>query len=363
MKLMALLVIAVKLFYSFDSFSRHPRALSDIGSVHLDWEKWTESQRKYEAIATPEGGLARGDEIRVNSGDVLNMSSTQLDQYLDWYERTWVDGERAQTHPRGSSEQLLDMFPLMRPNGSMPDVFIDHGQEMRTDQKALEQKLQDMQSHLRPSKVISIEEERRKRAPVTRMGSFYKRYRRIEDMPSYARTFYEVAAQLIGSTLKSLMVAVLQIESKMQTLGDTESKSGARGNDDKKTRNRAEAIEDRSASNLETSMDVDQNENRGDDFEQVDNKARNNSNTDRDEEEDDSESDDDESDDIDADDSNTDRFSIEEYEDDDDDDDDDEDESDKDANEDADHDEEGEEEGSGSEDDDDTEDNYNSNDE
>ena len=36
-------------------------------------------------------GLKRGQEINVTDGDVFKMKGKELDDYLDWYQRTWVD--------------------------------------------------------------------------------------------------------------------------------------------------------------------------------------------------------------------------------------------------------------------------------
>jgi RNA polymerase I-specific transcription initiation factor RRN7 len=39
----------------------------------------------------PSKGLKRGEEIRITDSDVMNMSGKQMDDYLDWYQQTWVD--------------------------------------------------------------------------------------------------------------------------------------------------------------------------------------------------------------------------------------------------------------------------------
>lgn len=39
----------------------------------------------------PTKGLKRGEEIKITDTDVMQMSGKQMDGYLDWYQRTWVD--------------------------------------------------------------------------------------------------------------------------------------------------------------------------------------------------------------------------------------------------------------------------------
>jgi RNA polymerase I-specific transcription initiation factor RRN7 len=39
----------------------------------------------------PIKGLRRGDEIKVTDEDVLSMGPRKIDDYLDWYQRTWMD--------------------------------------------------------------------------------------------------------------------------------------------------------------------------------------------------------------------------------------------------------------------------------
>ena len=39
----------------------------------------------------PTKGLNRGEEIKVTEADVMKMSGNKMDDYLDWYQRTWID--------------------------------------------------------------------------------------------------------------------------------------------------------------------------------------------------------------------------------------------------------------------------------
>ncbi|KAL9627709.1 MAG: hypothetical protein Q9204_006384, partial [Flavoplaca sp. TL-2023a] len=171
--LLALLVIAVKLYYPLDAIDRHPRSATDPGVMTVDWDRWCEEQREYESRGTANGHLERGNEIKVEEKDVFDLSNDQMDEYLDWFERTWVDEERARNHPRGYPEQLLDMFPTGRedPGPARPGTQ----EENQADDEALERKLRTMQEHLKVRKVISDRDAKKSRLPVNRIGSYYKR--------------------------------------------------------------------------------------------------------------------------------------------------------------------------------------------
>ncbi|KAI4157427.1 MAG: hypothetical protein LQ342_008305 [Letrouitia transgressa] len=218
---MALLIIAVKIFFPFDSLERQPRSVVDPGVVSLDWAKWVDAQKGYEEGVTSKGNIARGDEINVTAEKVFSMSGEQLDQYLDWYEKTWIDEGGLLDHPQMVSEQLLHMFPTGRSDGSSYDS-INLEQESRIKQEAMEKKLQVTQSSLK-MKDLALASGRTQRKNVTRWtGSFYKRYRKVKELTQHARAFYEAAASLLGITLHTLMVAVLQMERRLQVWKEKE---------------------------------------------------------------------------------------------------------------------------------------------
>lgn len=86
-QLISLVVVATKLSHPFDDIVRLPENESDPTTVKVDWRKW----REIMVDKSPEG-LRRGDEIHVNDTDVASMTEKQIDDYLGWYQRTWIDG-------------------------------------------------------------------------------------------------------------------------------------------------------------------------------------------------------------------------------------------------------------------------------
>lgn len=100
-QLLSLIVVATKLSQPFDDIPRHPADDSDPTTVKLDWGKWQEIM-----IEKPQEGLKRGEEIHVQDTDVPAMSEKKMDDYLDWYQRTWIDG----SEPKSPSFHYLNGY-------------------------------------------------------------------------------------------------------------------------------------------------------------------------------------------------------------------------------------------------------------
>ncbi len=87
-RLMSLLIIAVKVSQSLDSVECRPRTDSEPAALAVNWRVWQDTlgpeNRKRKT-------LLPGEEIKVTEEDVFRMNGPQLDQYLDWYQRIWID--------------------------------------------------------------------------------------------------------------------------------------------------------------------------------------------------------------------------------------------------------------------------------
>ncbi|KAL8911200.1 MAG: hypothetical protein Q9171_003606 [Xanthocarpia ochracea] len=257
--LIALLVITVKLYYPFDTIDRHTRSAADPGTLALDWDQWCKAQKEYDSRETANGQLGRGNEIKVEEKDVFSLSDYQMDEYLDWFEKTWVDEERARSHPRGHPEQLLDMFPTGR-RRKTPPPHSNAQQEYQANDEALERKLRTVQEHLKVREIVSDRDARRSRRPINRIGSYYKRYRKVDDLPNAARTFHETAAKLVAITLPSLLVAVRQVEQKLIKWRerDLEAKAAVDEVGESRQENEGDDVSDKASVVDEPSMDVDE---------------------------------------------------------------------------------------------------------
>lgn len=222
---MCLLVIAVKIYHPFDDLPRYVRSLADPAALTIDWNTWVKSQSFHNVHATGETHLERGTEINVTEKDVMNMTGEQLDDYMDWYENTFVDESRTEKS-RGLPKQLLDMFPTGRSDGSSPPPH-DYKERAAEEQKTIDKRLKMVMGKLNLRTVVSDDPEDSVEANQnsTPVGSFYKKYRKVEDLPPHAKAFHEAAAEAIGVRLETLLLAVGQVERKLEKYREAKVKA------------------------------------------------------------------------------------------------------------------------------------------
>lgn len=93
-QLVTLIVIATKLFFPFDEIRRHPESANEPTTQVIDWTVWEQAQRHFENREAAAGHLEKGKEILTGESDVLGMTTTQMDEYMDWYENSWLISSR-----------------------------------------------------------------------------------------------------------------------------------------------------------------------------------------------------------------------------------------------------------------------------
>lgn len=176
--------------------------------------------------------LERGSEIYVTEKDVMNMTGEQLDEYMDWYERTFVDESRAEEKARGLPKQLLDMFPTGRIDGSDPTPY-SHDRMAVEEQETVNKRLNMVMGKLRLRPVVSDdpEDSTGTNGDSTQIGTFYKRYRKVEDLTPHARAFHEAVAEAIGVRLETLLLAVGQVERRLVKWKDAKAKADKKEED------------------------------------------------------------------------------------------------------------------------------------
>ena len=214
MALVSLLIIAVKLHHLFSPIRYSASSPTDVAILAIDWEVWTSARQTHKSRLVDPEHLAHGSEINVTETDVMAMTGAQLDDYLDWYERTWVDEERAQHRARGLPTPLLEMFPTGRQDGSQPKIH-DFASEAKIEQESLIIQLAETMSKLRMRDVMDEEDVHREEGAVKRVGASYKRYRSLEELHGHARTFHEAVAETVAVTLETLLTSVLQVERRL----------------------------------------------------------------------------------------------------------------------------------------------------
>ncbi|PGH03775.1 ubiquitin-60S ribosomal protein L40 [Polytolypa hystricis UAMH7299] len=207
-QLISLLVVVVKLFYPLDDIERYPSSSREPAGQIMDWRAWVEAQKAFDERGKEGGRLGKGHEMGVTDADALNMTHSQLDEYMDWYEAMWTG--RKVTNP------FADMFPTSRTPVNI-ETAPSVGDVGDDDDEAVSRKLQTVLSSLNVAgRVIRKDEAARLEQPVPRPGSSYRRYRSESKMTKNARTFYAAAAKVVGISLQTLIMAVWQTEHKIR---------------------------------------------------------------------------------------------------------------------------------------------------
>lgn len=223
--LMGVLIIAVKLLYPFSKDPGSVRSMKDPGVLAVDWEAWVTARQSQVPDAEGKTISGRGSEIEVTEDDIMTMTGQQIDDYLDWYERTWVDEDRAQSKLRGMPDELLQMFPIGRQDGSHPKEY-NAGVEAANKRDLTQRRLTDMISKLRIRDVVAEPGGDEVQDDVKDMGSAYQRYHSSDDLTTPARAFHEAAAQNLAVSLETLLVAVKQMERRLIMWRSKQVKSG-----------------------------------------------------------------------------------------------------------------------------------------
>jgi RNA polymerase I-specific transcription initiation factor RRN7 len=193
-QVIALIMIATKLCYPFDNIPRLPETFDDPATIKLDWSKWQEIVRD-PAVE----GFSKGEQAKVEDKDVLSMSEKKLDEYLDWYQRTWIDDRDPKI-----SQQLLDLFPLEDLPQEVDTASTPKGQQVEEDRlKRMVQSLSWQKPRRRDKSGEPI---------ANRPGSDYPRYRSVEELPEAAKLLFAKAAKSAGLTSDMMVRAVYSIE-------------------------------------------------------------------------------------------------------------------------------------------------------
>ena len=209
-QLMSLLVITVKLLYPFDDTQRFPRSVQEPTSQKMDWISWKRHQLDLRERPSP-ASLARGREIDVHDTDVFKMSRQELDSYMDWYQKTWVREPRPGLE--GSvNKEILDMFPLHSPGHSVEQTHMQREQEVLN---LATERARAMTASIKFQRPTTDEEVNIEGMNMKRPGEDYGSYKEEEHLPETAKTFFAVAAKTACTSVKNLILAVLQTEARI----------------------------------------------------------------------------------------------------------------------------------------------------
>ena len=207
-QLISLLIIVVKLLFPFDSatIKRHPISFNEAAAQRIDWAAWQEQRKQDRDPGLGSNTLPPGEAISIKDSDVFAMSSAQLDQYMDWYQRTWSKPTTARDDDNPNKE-ILDMFPL----ADLPPAPDHRNAESELTATELNV-VKDVHSSIKLRRPIPVDQDDQ---TVPRPGSHYARHRSVDSLSVTAKAFYDAAAETACLSLPEVLLAVVQTESKI----------------------------------------------------------------------------------------------------------------------------------------------------
>ncbi|CAI7586987.1 unnamed protein product [Penicillium viridicatum] len=226
LQLIVLIVISTKLLFPIDDLKRYPTTAKEPAAQVMDWTLWARAQNNFDHDQPFEGKIGKKTAIQITDQDVLNMTSAQLDHYMDWYESSWLDTSKepnriAEMFPISRVEQGIQPTSTAAPEPSSTSIPVDIAPPLAPESPStsvppppntigdkLDLLLQTVMQTLKTRRVIPDDEEADHRRP----GEWYHRYRWESHLSGPARTFYELAAQLAAVPLKTLVRAVTVVE-------------------------------------------------------------------------------------------------------------------------------------------------------
>jgi RNA polymerase I-specific transcription initiation factor RRN7 len=218
--LISLLVIATKLYYPFTA-DKTAYATSDaeLACMILDWNKWSTTQAAYDAEIKrieQKRPFKPGAEILVEENDVFSMTEEQVDAYMDWFQRTWVNkNKRSLTQTSGQVEELLNMFPTSRHPSQVVDMTTTSAEIEEVIEMTNNNKLEVVQGSLIPRATGALDRHDGTKEKFEVIGSTFEHYRRENDIEGIAREFYEKVADMACINLGMLLKAVNKVERRL----------------------------------------------------------------------------------------------------------------------------------------------------
>ncbi|KAI1330846.1 hypothetical protein F5Y16DRAFT_361398 [Xylariaceae sp. FL0255] len=213
--LVSLLVVSVKILYSLDGVERHPTSGHDLWRTKINWTEW--QRITAEEPAEEHHSLTPGEEYRITTNDVVNMTDTKLDDYMEWFERMWVgDGEPKTT------ERVRDMFAQKKSHVATRN---DQGAEQNVGDRLTKQNRAAGQWMTTVDPVPDNEEENGKSHP----RNFCPIWRSEEDLPDVAKVLYKKAAVLAAIPLPKLIRGATQVERRLEVWCIQRAKEKSKG--------------------------------------------------------------------------------------------------------------------------------------
>ncbi|KAI7342538.1 hypothetical protein KC367_g3970 [Hortaea werneckii] len=213
-RLMAVVVVATKLLFPFDEIKRYPGSASDLSALSLKWSAWVNLHSKKQEGSKPSETLSYAQSMSFSQMDAAQAAGERLDEYMDWFEHNVASEDVRERGQAGKDADfrraLFQLFPV---NKEGADSELSTSKTPAQDD-AVTKTIREVQSTLKPNRTIEVGSDEK---AVHRVGSFYQRYRTVEELEGPARMFFERCAELAGTSIEDLVRAVFLIESKLHT--------------------------------------------------------------------------------------------------------------------------------------------------
>lgn len=210
-QLVSLIVVATKLLFPFDDIERNPTAATELSALSVQWKDWVAERKNTD---DEPGHLTYGKAFSVTDSDIISMTESSLDQYLEWYAQTLATegtGEDSRASQDADFKRaMFDMFPVHEERSETSNPISNREQE-RSARRA---RLKSAQASVKARRIVL--EQPTGNADVSRPGMFYRRYRKPEELSGPVKVFYKAAACLAGISMDSIVKAVFLTERKLQ---------------------------------------------------------------------------------------------------------------------------------------------------
>lgn len=221
-RLIVLVVVSTKLLFPIDGQARTPRKPTELAVLGLDWSTWVQARRDFSrAKTTSTEELSYNRALRTTDVDVMSMSEDKLDQYMDWYEKAYVEEQPSETRRNrsevGFRKAMYRMFPISRPETTdhFTDVVSNSAADLASTARQ-DDAIKTIQARLKPLRVLNDQAVEDSYAKVTRPGDHYERYRGSNDLTGIAKVLYEEAANVVGMSVDHLVQGVFSYEQRLE---------------------------------------------------------------------------------------------------------------------------------------------------
>ncbi|KAH6658951.1 hypothetical protein BKA67DRAFT_529141 [Truncatella angustata] len=214
--LITLVVVATKLLYPMDGNDRPPASEDDPHVKQIDWAEWQKMRAKASNKPATET-LEKGTEHRITSNDALIMEKNKMDDFMDWFDKMWVGSTDVEAGAPAAIQRAFESGENHNAKTSRHEANASTTADVTTATtntlKRQYQRLNETMRVLEPQPDPQPVKGNTRKRPDR---DFCPTWRTEEDLPATAKALYREAADLAAIPLKSLIVAGLQVERRLE---------------------------------------------------------------------------------------------------------------------------------------------------